>query len=92
MRPRGGAETNSEEVIVAVDIGTTKVCAVAGRLNEYGKIEVLGMGKVRSEGVLRGVISNIEKTVKAIKDAIMAVERQLGTRWTRRRCWFDRSA
>ncbi len=74
MRPY---QFNPEEVIVAVDIGTTKVCAVAGRLNEYGKIEILGMGKVRSEGVLRGVISNIEKTVTAIKDAIKAVERQL---------------
>ena len=67
MRPY---QFDPKEVVVAVDIGTTKVCAVAGRLNEYGKIEILGMGKVRSEGVLRGVISNIEKTVNAIKEAI----------------------
>ncbi|MDH3244784.1 MAG: cell division protein FtsA, partial [Saprospiraceae bacterium] len=66
-----------QEVVVAVDIGTTKVCAIAGRMNEFGKIEVLGMGRVSSEGVLRGVISNIEKTVNAIKEAITAVERQL---------------
>ncbi len=66
-----------KEVVIAVDIGTTKVCAVAGRMNEYGKIEILGMGKVKSEGVLRGVISNIEKTVNAIREAIKAVERQL---------------
>jgi len=75
MRPY---QFDPKEVIVAVDIGTTKVCAVAGRLNEYGKIEILGMGKVRSEGVLRGVISNIEKTVNAIKEAINAVQKQLG--------------
>ncbi|MDH3652366.1 MAG: hypothetical protein OEQ53_21935, partial [Saprospiraceae bacterium] len=74
MRPY---QFDPKEVIVAVDIGTTKVCAIAGRMNEYGKIEILGMGKVKSEGVLRGVISNIEKTVKAIKEAISAVEKQL---------------
>ncbi|MBX2816579.1 MAG: cell division protein FtsA [Saprospiraceae bacterium] len=66
-----------KEVVVAIDIGTTKVCAIAGRMNEYGKIEVLGLGKVSSEGVLRGVISNIEKTVRAIRDTVSSVEKQL---------------
>lgn len=66
-----------KEVVVAIDIGTTKVCAIAGRINEYGKLEVLGLGKVSSEGVLRGVISNIEKTVRAIKETISSVEKQL---------------
>lgn len=56
-------------IVVALDIGTTKVCAIAGRKNEHGKLEVLGVGKVDSEGVLRGVVSNIEKTVKAVSDA-----------------------
>ena len=73
-------ETNASkhEVVVALDIGTTKVCAIAGRKNEHGKIEILGVGKVDSEGVLRGVVSNIEKTVKAISDAVASAERQLG--------------
>ncbi len=64
-------ETNAyrPEVIVALDIGTTKVCAIAGKKNEHGKLEILGYGKVGSEGVLRGVVSNIEKTVKAISEA-----------------------
>ena len=74
MRPY---EFDPKEVVVAVDIGTTKVVAIAGRLNEYGKIEILGLGKVRSDGVIRGVISNIEKTVNAIRDAITAVEKQI---------------
>lgn len=63
------------EPIVALDIGTTKVCALVGRKNEYGKLEILGMGKVESEGVLRGIVSNIDKTVRAISDAIDAAER-----------------
>jgi len=60
---------------VALDIGTTKVCAIAGQLNEYGKLEIVGMGVVRSEGVSRGVVSNIDKTVKAIREAVDIAER-----------------
>ncbi len=66
------------EVIVALDIGTTKVCAIAGRKNQYGKIEILGMGKVASEGVLRGVVSNIEKTVNAIREAVVKTQKSSG--------------
>lgn len=69
---------NKNEVVVALDIGTTKICAVAGRRNEYGKLEVLGFGKVSSEGVLRGVVSNIEKTVKAISEAVNMAQRAAG--------------
>ncbi|MEO1626430.1 MAG: cell division protein FtsA [Bacteroidota bacterium] len=70
--------TNKNEVVVALDIGTTKVCAIAGQKNEHGKLEILGVGKVDSNGVSRGVVSNIEKTVKAISDAVASVEKQLG--------------
>ncbi|MFM9948107.1 MAG: cell division protein FtsA, partial [Saprospiraceae bacterium] len=41
------------DIVVALDIGTTKVCALVGRKDEHGKLEVLGFGKVDSEGVLR---------------------------------------
>lgn len=70
--------TNNNEVVVALDIGTTKICAIAGRLNEYGKIEVVGVGTVKSEGVSRGVVSNIDKTVKAIRAAVEIAERNSG--------------
>ncbi len=66
---------NHANVILALDIGTTKVCAIVGRKNEYGKIEILGFSKVESEGVLRGVVSNIEKTVNAIAEALAGVKR-----------------
>ena len=67
-----------QDVVVALDIGTTKVCAIAGRKNEHDKIEILGVGKVDSEGVMRGIVTNIEKTVKAISDAVAAAERAVG--------------
>jgi cell division protein FtsA len=60
-----------EKIIVGLDIGTTKVCAVVGRANQYGKVDILGMGKVASHGgVTRGVVSNIDRTVAAIQAAI----------------------
>jgi cell division protein FtsA len=65
----------NQEVVLAIDIGTTKVCAIAGFKNDLGKLEVLGLGKVNSEGVLRGVVSNIEKTVNAIQEAIEITRR-----------------
>ncbi|MEZ4961540.1 MAG: cell division protein FtsA [Saprospiraceae bacterium] len=69
---------SSQDLVVALDIGTTKVCAIAGRKNEHGRLEILGVGKVESEGVMRGVVSNIEKTVRAISDAIEKAERAAG--------------
>ncbi len=67
------------DLVVALDIGTTKVCALAGRLTEHGRLEILGVGKVDSEGVMRGVVSNIEKTVRAISDAIALAARAAQT-------------
>ncbi len=62
---------SQERIIVGLDIGTTKVCAIVGRANQYGKVDILGMGKVSSHGgVTRGVVSNIDKTVMAIQEAI----------------------
>ncbi len=60
-----------EKIIVGLDIGTTKVCVIVGRANEFGKVDILGMGKVASHGgVTRGVVSNIDKTVAAIQEAV----------------------
>ena len=70
------------DLVVALDIGTTKICAVAGRLDQYDKLEVVGIGKVESQGVTRGVVSNIEKTVKAISEAVSICENMIGKRIT----------
>lgn len=59
-----------EKIIVGLDIGTTKICAIVGRRNQYDKLEVLGMGKAESEGVIKGVVTNIDRTVVAISKAI----------------------
>ncbi len=61
----------SSEIIVGLDIGTTKIAAIVGRRNEFGKIEILGAGKSLSLGVRRGMVFNIDHTVNSI---MMAVE------------------
>jgi cell division protein FtsA len=63
-------DMENRELIVGLDIGTTKICVIVGRKNEYGKLEVLGMGKAVSDGVERGVVTNIDKTVHAIEKAV----------------------
>ena len=68
-------------MVIALDIGTTKVCAIAGFKNEFAQIEITGLGKVKSEGVSRGVVSNIDKTVKAIKEAISIAEVNAGIKF-----------
>jgi cell division protein FtsA len=61
---------SKKQVIVGLDIGTTKIACFVGTKNEHGKIEILSMGKSDSLGVLRGMVSNIEKTVQSIKLAV----------------------
>ena len=64
-------------VIVGLDIGTTKIACLVGRKNEHGKIEILSVGKTESIGVTRGVVSNIEKTVASIKEAVRLAEENI---------------
>ncbi|MFY0605804.1 MAG: cell division protein FtsA [Cyclobacteriaceae bacterium] len=67
-----------DKIIVGLDIGTTKICVIVGRKNEYGKLEVLGMGKAVSDGVIRGIVTNIDKTVNAIEKAVAEASEQSG--------------
>ncbi len=66
------------EIVVGLDIGTTKIAAIVGRKTEHGKIEILGIGKCDSHGVMRGVVVNIEKTVQAIKMAVQEASDKSG--------------
>ncbi|MGB5434443.1 MAG: cell division protein FtsA [Maribacter sp.] len=59
---------------VGLDIGTTKIVAIIGKENEYGKIEILGIGRSKSLGVHRGVVNNITQTIKSIQQAVEEAE------------------
>ena len=70
-------KVKTDKIIVGLDIGTTKVCAIVGKMNENGKINVMGIGKSPSMGgVSRGMVSNIGKTVEAIKAAVAIASKQ----------------
>lgn len=62
------------KIAVGLDIGTTKIVAMIGRKNDYGKIEVVGIGKAKSLGVKRGVVSNITQTIQSIQQAVDEAE------------------
>ncbi len=61
---------NESPIIVGLDIGTTKIAAIAGRKNEFGKLEILGFGRANSSGVQHGQVLNIDQTIKAIQQAL----------------------
>src|SRR5574339_243616 len=61
---------NEQPIIVGLDIGTTKIAVIAGRKNEFGKLEILGFGRANSNGVKHGQVLNIDETIKAIKSAL----------------------
>jgi len=63
---------------VGLDIGTTKIVAIIGKENEYGKIEILGIGTSKSLGVHRGVVNNITQTIKSIQQAVEEAESASG--------------
>ncbi len=61
---------NEQPIIVGLDIGTTKIAVIAGRKNEFGKLEILGFGRANSNGVKHGQVLNIDETIKAINTAL----------------------
>lgn len=71
-------QKQKNEIAVGLDIGTTKIIVVIGKKNQYGKLEILGLGKSKSLGVHRGVVNNIKLTIQSIKEAIEIAEYQSG--------------
>jgi cell division protein FtsA len=68
----------ADNVVVGLDIGTTKVCAVVGDYNDQGEIEIIGIGTSASHGMRRGVVINIESTLKSVAEAVERAEMMSG--------------
>ena len=66
------------ELIVGLDIGTTKICAVVGELSESGLVDVVGIGTSPSTGLRKGVVVNIDQTVQCVKKALEEAELMAG--------------
>ena len=70
----------NENIAVGLDIGTTKIVAMIGRKNQYGKLETIGVGKAKSLGVHRGVVNNITQTIQSIQQAVAEAEASCDTK------------
>ena len=64
----------TQNIAVGLDIGTTKIVAMIGQKNQYGKLETIGLGKSKSMGVHRGVVNNITQTIQSIQNAVAEAE------------------
>ena len=67
-----------EAVLVGIDVGTTKVCALIGEVGRDGRLTIMGHGTVPSSGLKKGVVVNIDQTVRSIADAVERAERLSG--------------
>jgi cell division protein FtsA len=70
-------ERKNINVVVGLDIGTTKIACFIGRETEHEKLEILSMGRAESIGVTRGVVANLEQTVNSIKKAVQEAQDRL---------------
>ena len=68
----------NNNLIVGIDIGTSKVLAIVGEINEDGEIEVIGVGHHPARGLRKGVVANIESTVQSIQRAVEEAELMAG--------------
>src|SRR6185503_6768186 len=67
-----------EAVLVGIDVGTSKVCALIGEVGRDGKLTIMGHGTVPASGLKKGVVINIDQTVRSIADAVERAERLSG--------------
>ena len=68
----------NNELFIGLDIGTTKIVAMIGHVNEYSKLKIIGLGRSESLGVHRGVVNNITKTIQSIQSAVNEAEKTSG--------------
>ena len=67
-----------DNIVVGLDLGTTKVCAIVGELKDGGQVDIIGIGISPSHGLKKGVVVNIDSTVESIKKAVQEAELMAG--------------
>lgn len=79
-RKQGGvvAKKKPDNVLVGLDLGTTKVCAIVGQVKDDGQVDIIGIGISPSHGLKKGVVVNIDSTVESIKKAVQEAELMAG--------------
>ena len=84
------AKMAQSEVIVGLDIGTTKILCLVAEVRGSGDVEIIGVSSHPSKGLQRGIVLNIDSTVQSIRQAIEDAEKMAGTEITRCNCWNSR--
>src|SRR5690606_7620002 len=69
---------SDERIIVGLDIGTTKICSVIGEVAKDGVLDIIGEGTVPSDGLRKGVVVNLERTIVAVKQSVAEAQRMAG--------------
>nr|MBC8385955.1 cell division protein FtsA [Candidatus Cloacimonadota bacterium] len=69
-----------EQIITAIDIGTTKICVIIAVINEENQLEIKGLGKAKSQGLVNGIVVDIAKSSKAVSEAIEKAEKMAETK------------
>ncbi len=73
---------NEKNIVVGLDVGTTKVCTIVGSISETNELEIVGIGQHASIGLKKGAVVNIDKTVKSIKSAVDEARLMAGVEFT----------
>lgn len=71
-------ETETGNIIVGLDVGTTKICTIVAQLREDGELNIIGIGKAPSHGLSRGMVVNPGKTIESIKTSLQEAEQRAG--------------
>jgi cell division protein FtsA len=77
IKPKKSKSPDSD-IIVGLDVGTTKICVIVARPNNNGNVDIIGIGKSHSDGLHRGIVVNPSKTIESIKAAIADAELNSG--------------
>ncbi len=72
------AKKKPDNVLIGLDLGTTKVCAIVGQVKDGGQVDIIGIGISPSHGLKKGVVVNIDSTVESIKKAVQEAELMAG--------------
>ncbi len=72
------AKEQKQDIVVGLDLGTTKVCTIIGEQDDDGQVHIIGVGTTPSTGLRKGSVVNIEQTIASIKKSVQDAERMAG--------------
>ena len=78
----GGEKCSMNEYIIGIDVGSSKICAAAGKLDKYGRMQIMGITSANCNGVKKGIVVDIDSTSESVKQCIDGLERMVDIKIT----------